>query len=75
MGEGESSSLSSEDGEQRDMVLDFSEIFRSSHVLMAVVSIDGRILQCNDEFSRVTGALPCLALPCVALNAQACPLL
>ena len=22
---------------------------------MAVVSIDGRILQCNDEFSRVTG--------------------
>ena len=51
----ESSSLSSEDGEQREMVLDFSEIFRSSHVPMAVVSIDGRILQCNDEFSRATG--------------------
>jgi len=40
---------------QRNIVLDFSEIFRSSHVPMAVVSIDGRILQCNDEFSRVTG--------------------
>lgn len=39
----------------REIVLDFSEIFRSSHVPMAVVSIDGRILQCNDEFSRVTG--------------------
>jgi len=40
---------------QREIVLDFSEIFRSSHVPMAVVSIDGRLLQCNEEFSRVTG--------------------
>nr|ALR84570.1 bHLH transcription factor 1 [Microchloropsis salina] len=40
---------------QREIVLDFSEIFRSSHVPMAVVSIDGRLLQCNVEFSRVTG--------------------
>lgn len=42
-------------GMSRQLALDFYDIFQKSHVAMAVVAIDGRLLEVNEEFTRVTG--------------------
>ena len=41
----------------RQLALDFYDIFQKSHVAMAVVALDGRLLEVNEEFTRVTGML------------------